>query len=133
MPRLSGCGLAVLRPITSNSIKLKASEMAIGNTGYVAPERIQNGFESAKGNTYAFGLLLLKLSTGKRPLHGLRPQEEQSLVKWASSWLRYNESLEKMVDPNIQKPLWSRALSRSAVIVSLCVQNTQNSEIANDN
>lgn len=122
MPRLSDCGLAVLRPLTSNSVKLKASEMAIGNTGYVAPEHIQNGFESVKGDTYAFGVLLLELLTGKRPFDGLRAREEQSLVKWASSRLHDNESLEKMVDPNIQKSLCSRTLSRFADIVSLCVQ-----------
>ncbi|KAE9466005.1 hypothetical protein C3L33_02081, partial [Rhododendron williamsianum] len=70
MPRLSDCGLAVLRPLTSNSVKLKASEMAITNTGYVAPERIQNGFDSVKGDIYAFGVLLLELLTGTRPFDG---------------------------------------------------------------
>ncbi|KAF7149382.1 hypothetical protein RHSIM_Rhsim03G0009000 [Rhododendron simsii] len=122
MPRLSDCGLAVLRPLTSNSVKLKASEMAITNTGYVAPERIQNGFDSVKGDIYAFGVLLLELLTGKRPFDGFRPREKQSLVKWASSRLHDNESLENMVDPNMNKLLSSRALSRFADIVSLCVQ-----------
>ncbi|KAI8562120.1 hypothetical protein RHMOL_Rhmol03G0009900 [Rhododendron molle] len=122
MPRLSDCGLAVLRPLTSNSVKLKASEMAITNTGYVAPERIQNGFDSVKGDIYAFGVLLLELLTGKRPFDGFRPRGEQSLVKWASSRLHDNESLENMVDPNMNKLLSSRALSRFADIVSLCVQ-----------
>ncbi|XP_058214094.1 protein STRUBBELIG-RECEPTOR FAMILY 2-like [Rhododendron vialii] len=81
MPRLSDCGLAVLRPLTSNSVKLKASEMAISNTSYVAPEHIQNKFDSVKGDISAFGVLLLELLTGKRPFDGFRPREEQSLVK----------------------------------------------------
>lgn len=37
-PHLSDCALAVLRPLRSNTIKLKASEMAISWTGYIAPE-----------------------------------------------------------------------------------------------
>ncbi|XP_057505840.1 protein STRUBBELIG-RECEPTOR FAMILY 2 isoform X1 [Actinidia eriantha] len=122
MPRLSDCGLTILRPLTSNSVKVKASEMAIGYTGYVAPECVQHGTDSIKGDIYAFGVLLLELLTGKKPFDGLRPREEKSLVKWASSRLHDNEYLEKMVDPSIKRSLSSRALSRFADIVSLCVQ-----------
>ncbi|KAL6987048.1 non-specific serine,threonine protein kinase [Sarracenia purpurea var. burkii] len=96
--------------------------MAIGDTGYVAPECVQHGMDGTKGDIYAFGVILLELLTGKRPFDSLRPREEQSLVKWASSQLHDNESLEQMVDPSIKLTLSSRALSRFADIVSLCVQ-----------
>ncbi|GFY96277.1 STRUBBELIG-receptor family 2 [Actinidia rufa] len=122
MPHLSDCGLAILRPLTSNSVKVKDSEMAIGDTGYVAPECVQHGSDSIKGDIYTFGVLLLELLTGKKPFDGLRLREGQSLVKWASSRLHDNESWEKMADPSIKRSLSSRALSRFADIVSLCVQ-----------
>lgn len=51
-----------------------------------------------------------------------KPREEQYLVKWASSQLHVNESLEQMVDPAIKKTISSKALSRFADIVSLCIQ-----------
>ncbi|PSS01834.1 Protein STRUBBELIG-RECEPTOR FAMILY 2 like [Actinidia chinensis var. chinensis] len=124
MPHLSDCGLAILRPLTSNSVKVKASEMAIGDTGYVAPECVQHGSDSIKGDIYAFGVLLLELLTGKKPFDGFRLREGQSLVKSASSRLHDNESWEKMADPSIKRSLSSRALSWFADIVSLCVQSS---------
>ncbi|KAG5522269.1 hypothetical protein RHGRI_034451 [Rhododendron griersonianum] len=55
----------------------QASEMAISNTDYVAPEHIQNGFDSVKGDISAFGVLLLELLTGTRPFDGRRPPDSR--------------------------------------------------------
>ena len=54
--------------------------------------------------------------------HSSRPREEQYLAKWASTRLHDSESLEQMVDPAIKKTFSSKALSRYADIISLCVQ-----------
>jgi hypothetical protein len=43
-------------------------------------------------------------------------------VKWASSRLHDSESLEDMVDPGIKRAISSKALSRFADIVCLCIQ-----------
>ncbi|KAL0784047.1 hypothetical protein Bca101_000292 [Brassica carinata] len=66
-PRIADCGLASLRPLTSNSVKLRqASEIAIQNTGYIAPEHGQPGSSGTKSDTYALGVLLLELLTGRK-------------------------------------------------------------------
>ncbi|XP_017255958.1 protein STRUBBELIG-RECEPTOR FAMILY 2 isoform X3 [Daucus carota subsp. sativus] len=122
MPHICDTGLAVLKPLTSNKIKIKASEMAIGDTGYIAPEHIQSGIGNMKGDVYAFGVLLLELFTGRRPFDSSKPRGEQSLVSWASSQLHDNESLEEMVDPAIRRTIPAKALSRFADIISLCIQ-----------
>ncbi|KAK3026793.1 hypothetical protein RJ639_040271 [Escallonia herrerae] len=129
-PRISDCGLAVLKPLTSNSVKLKeeldaflqASEMALCDNGYIAPEHEQPGIGNTKGDIYAFGVLLLELLTGRKPFDSSKPRGEPSLVRWASSRLHDNESLEQMVDPTIKRTISPKGLSRFADIVSLCIQ-----------
>nr|GMD00231.1 protein STRUBBELIG-RECEPTOR FAMILY 2 [Ipomoea batatas] len=86
-PKISDCGLVNLRPLTTNAVKLKASEMAISDSGYVPPEHVQGGLGNTKADVYAFGVLLLELLTGKQPFDSSRPRYEQSLVEWASSRL----------------------------------------------
>ncbi|KAL3632430.1 hypothetical protein CASFOL_025414 [Castilleja foliolosa] len=67
MPHVCDCGLASLRPLSSNSVKIKASEMAIADSGYIAPEHIHPGNGNTKADVYAFGVLLLELLTGRKP------------------------------------------------------------------
>ncbi|KAK9290476.1 hypothetical protein L1049_008646 [Liquidambar formosana] len=122
IPRICDCGLAVLRPLMSNSVKLKASEMAIGNAGYIVPEHGQPGNDNTKSDIYAFGVLLLELLTGRKAFDSSRPKEEQTLAKWASSQLHDSESLQQMVGHGIKKTVSTRALSQFADIVSLCIQ-----------
>ncbi|KAF6158802.1 hypothetical protein GIB67_040316 [Kingdonia uniflora] len=122
MPYLCDCGLNVLRPLTSNSVKLKASEMAVGCTGYTAPESSQPGTDKLKSDIFAFGVLLLELMTGRKPFDSSRPRDEQCLVKWASTRLHDHDSLEEMVDPVTKRMFTSKSLSRFADIITLCIQ-----------
>ncbi|CAH2073798.1 unnamed protein product [Thlaspi arvense] len=121
-PRIADCGLASLRPLTSNSVKLRASEIAIQNTGYIAPEHGQPGSSGTKSDTYALGVLLLELLTGRKAFDSSQPQGEQLLVKWASTRLYDRRSLEQMIDGGIAGTFSSRVASQYADIISLCTQ-----------
>ncbi|CAN1307184.1 Protein STRUBBELIG-RECEPTOR FAMILY 2 [Linum perenne] len=93
VPRVCDSGLAILRTLTCNSVKVKASETALEETGYIAPEHGEPGIDATKGDVFAFGVLLLELLTGRKPFDVLRPRKEQSLVKWASRRLHDSEWL----------------------------------------
>ncbi|CAI9097402.1 OLC1v1033817C1 [Oldenlandia corymbosa var. corymbosa] len=120
-PRISDGGLAILRSLSSNSVKLKASEMAISDRGYIAPENVPSG-DNLKGDVYAFGVLLLELLTGRLPFDSSKPTGEQFLARWASKRLHDSDYLEQMVDPAIKLTIPSQGLSHFADIVSLCIQ-----------
>ena len=49
---------------------------------YLAPEYFQHGKISDKTDVYAFGVVLLELITGRKPIEARRPPGEENLVLW---------------------------------------------------
>ncbi|XP_022634764.1 protein STRUBBELIG-RECEPTOR FAMILY 2 isoform X2 [Vigna radiata var. radiata] len=122
MPRVCDCSLVILRTLTISQVEKPANEIDIEEMGYHAPDHGQQGTGSRKRDVFAFGVLLLELLTGKKPFDRARPVDEQYLVKWAPPMLPYRASLEQLVDPRMKRTFSSKALSRYADIISLCIQ-----------
>ncbi|KAJ1396446.1 Protein kinase domain [Sesbania bispinosa] len=55
-----------------------------GTFGYLAPEYFQHGKVSDKTDVYAFGVVLLELITGRKPIEARRSPGEENLVLWVS-------------------------------------------------
>ncbi|ESW34299.1 hypothetical protein PHAVU_001G140900 [Phaseolus vulgaris] len=122
MPHVCNCSLVTLRALNINQVEFPANEIYIEEMGYVSPDHGQPGTSSRKRDVFAFGVLLLELLTGKKAFDRARLGEEQYLVKLAPPMLPYRASLEQLVDPRMKRTFSSKALSRYADIISLCIQ-----------
>lgn len=67
-----------------NSDDKHASAKVKGTMGYLDPEYMKNHHLTPKVDVYSFGVLLLEILTGRRPLEPKRPVTEMVTVRWVS-------------------------------------------------
>lgn len=74
--------------------------MVAGSYGYIAPEYGYTLKVDEKSDIYSYGVVLLELLTGKRPLE---PEfgESVDINEWIRKKIRENRSLEEALDPNV--------------------------------
>jgi serine/threonine protein kinase len=51
---------------------------------YVAPEYAMTGHLLVKSDVYSYGVVLLELLTGKKPVDMAQPSGQENLVTWVS-------------------------------------------------
>ncbi|KAK9066057.1 hypothetical protein SSX86_015459 [Deinandra increscens subsp. villosa] len=115
--KLSDFGLAITGGIHGkNNIKLS------GSLGYVAPEYLLDGKLTDKSDVYAFGVVLLELLIGRKPVEKMSPSQCQSIVTWAMPQLTDRSKLPNIVDPAIRDTMDLKHLYQVAAVAVLCVQ-----------
>ncbi|XP_027366863.1 receptor-like serine/threonine-protein kinase ALE2 [Abrus precatorius] len=116
-PKVSDFGLA--REATDGNRHI--STRVMGTFGYVAPEYAMTGHLLVKSDVYSYGVVLLELLTGRRPVDMSQPPGQENLVTWARRLLTSREGLEQLVDPSLAGSYDFDDMAKVAAIASMCV------------
>ncbi|XP_047318281.1 protein kinase STUNTED [Impatiens glandulifera] len=117
-PLLSDFGLAVYGPSGSS---FTTDNDLVGTFGYLAPEYFMYGKISEKIDVYAFGVILLELLSGRKPISTSdSPKGQESLVMWAKLKLE-KWDLKGMLDPNMELNTNKVEVQRMAHAARLCL------------
>ncbi|KAH7352746.1 hypothetical protein KP509_19G061400 [Ceratopteris richardii] len=92
-----------------------------GTLGYLAPEYAMWGKVSESCDVYSFGVLLLELISGKKPIEKLEDGAKCSIVDWALPLLVDGKS-EEFVDPKLNGRYNEEELRRVVHVAMMCVQ-----------
>ncbi|XP_073011295.1 probable receptor-like serine/threonine-protein kinase At5g57670 isoform X1 [Typha latifolia] len=113
-PQISDFGLAKWLP---SEWTYRAVAPIEGTFGCLAPEYFTHGIIDEKTDVFAFGVFLLEIISGKKPVDG----SHKSLLSWAKPYL--NDGIIKaLVDPKLREDYNVAQLTRLAFIASLCIR-----------
>ncbi|KAG2623323.1 hypothetical protein PVAP13_3KG053300 [Panicum virgatum] len=124
-PKLCDFGLAMWADEAAAQV---TGDDVAGTFGYLAPEYFMHGKVSDKLDVYAFGVVLLELISGKKPVSAGGPKgsrkesRKESLVMWASSVIQGGKLMD-LVDPSL--PLAdgdAGEVERMALAAALCIR-----------
>ncbi|XP_058197406.1 receptor-like serine/threonine-protein kinase ALE2 [Rhododendron vialii] len=116
-PKVSDFGLA--REATEGSHHI--STRVMGTFGYVAPEYAMTGHLLVKSDVYSYGVVLLELLSGRKPVDMSQSPGQENLVTWARPLLTCREGLAQLVDPSLAGNFDFDDMAKVAAIASMCV------------
>ncbi|KAL5761523.1 hypothetical protein ACOSP7_017787 [Xanthoceras sorbifolium] len=103
------------------------STRVMGTFGYMAPEYASSGKLTEKSDVFSFGVVLLELITGRKPVDESQPVGDESLVEWARPLLSHaleNEEFESLVDPRLGKNYVDGEMFRMIEAAAACVRHS---------
>ncbi|XP_021293955.1 receptor-like serine/threonine-protein kinase ALE2 isoform X1 [Herrania umbratica] len=118
-PKVSDFGLARTALDEGNKY---ISTHVMGTFGYLAPEYAMTGHLLVKSDVYSYGVVLLELLTGRKPVDLSQPPGQENLVAWARPLLTATEGFETVIDPAIKSDVSFDSIAKVAAIASMCVQ-----------
>ncbi|XP_024365811.1 protein kinase STUNTED isoform X2 [Physcomitrium patens] len=118
--QLSDFGLAKWLPTKASYLLCND---VVGTFGYLAPEYFMYGRVNEKTDVFAFGVVLLELITGRKPIDTTRPKGEENLVKWARPLLS-DRAVNRLVDPQLQGVYDAGQMNNMLIAAFLCIQQS---------
>lgn len=92
-----------------------------GTLGYLAPEYAMWGKVSESCDVYSYGILLMELLTGRKPIQKLPGEGKRTITEWAEPLItkgRYRE----LGDPRLRGNFDKNQMKHFVNVAALCVQ-----------
>ncbi|TQE06834.1 hypothetical protein C1H46_007551 [Malus baccata] len=118
-PQLSDFGLA--KWVATSSSHITCSDVA-GTFGYLAPDYFMYGKVNDKIDVYAFGVVLLELLSGRKPISSDHPKGHESLVMWAKPILNGGQ-VSQLLDPRLGNNYDQGLIERMVLAATLCIRH----------
>ncbi|KAL5729238.1 non-specific serine/threonine protein kinase [Ranunculus cassubicifolius] len=121
--KVADFGLAKIASDTNTHV----STRVMGTFGYLAPEYAASGKLTDKSDVFSFGVMLLELITGRRPVDSTSTFMDDSLVDWARPLLTRameENNYDKIVDPRLGKDYDLNEMACMVACAAACVRHS---------
>uniref|UniRef100_A0A0D9WE05 non-specific serine/threonine protein kinase n=1 Tax=Leersia perrieri TaxID=77586 RepID=A0A0D9WE05_9ORYZ len=103
------------------------STRVMGTFGYLAPEYASSGKLTEKSDVFSYGVMLLELIIGRRPVDTSQTFMDDSLVDWARPLLMRaleDGNYDSLVDPRLGKDFNPNEIARMIACAAACVRHS---------
>lgn len=121
--KVADFGLAKL----SSDVNTHVSTRVMGTFGYLAPEYASSGKLTEKSDVFSFGVMLLEMITGRRPVDTTQSFMDDGLLDWARPLLlRATEDgvYDGLVDPKLRDNYDHNEMARMVACAAACVRHS---------
>ncbi|KAI3886160.1 hypothetical protein MKW92_051766 [Papaver armeniacum] len=104
--------------------KTHISTKVKGTAGYLDPEYLRTYQLTPKSDVFSFGILLIEILTGRRPVEMKRPSDERITIRWAFKTFNAGKAAE-MLDPSMKEVVHTGILAKMFSLAFQCAAPTR--------